>query len=88
MVQVFCFSAEVIVETPVASREMTSPKSGQRALLSLSISHSIFEDLRPPLNLLRGVMGHEAREPLKEASDKPRHYSLQLSFVNVGVGWE
>lgn len=75
MVQVLCFPAEVTVETPVASRETTNPRSSQRTLLSLSIPRSIFENLRPPPNLLRG---HEARELIKEASDKSWHYNLQL----------
>lgn len=78
MVQVFCFSAEVTVETPVAPRGRTSPRSSQRTLLGFSTPHSIFEDLRPPLNLLRAVTRHEAGELIKAASAKSWHYNLQF----------
>lgn len=93
MVQVLCFSAEVTVETPVASRKKTSP--GQvRNPLSASVPLAAFLGFEASLYLLGGATGHKARELAKEASDKSWLYNVQLKskrpfyfFTDVVVGW-
>lgn len=90
MVQVLCLSAEVTVETPVASRKKTSP--GQvRTPLSASVPLAAFLGFEASLYLLGGATGHKARELAKEASDKSWLYNVQLKskrpFTSSPMWW-
>lgn len=79
MVQVLCFSAEVTVETPVASRKKTS-LGLVRTPLSASVPHATFLGFEASLYLLGGAMGHKARELKRRPRTNPGFttYSLNL----------
>lgn len=78
MVQVLCFSAEVTVETPVASRETTNP-APVRGPAELEDTKQHLRGFQASIYLLRGVTGHKGRELAKEASDKSWLYNLRLN---------
>lgn len=94
MVQVLCFSAEVTVETPVASRKKTSLGLVRTPLSAKCTSCNIFGIRGLPLSARRsnGAQGQRAK---KEASDKSWLYNVQLKskrpfylFTDVVVGGE
>lgn len=90
MVQMLCFSAEVTVETPVASRKKTSPRL-VRTPLSASVPHGAFLGFKASLYLLRGIMEHKAKELKRRPRTNPGFTTYRLNpkgpFTSLLMWW-